>query len=47
MSIGQLTEMIGEIRNSCEPMDMELYKQFSIGTMLEKNADTERGTTQR
>lgn len=48
MSIGQLTEMIREIRNSGEPMDMELYKQFSIGTMLEKKMRTlSGGTTQK
>lgn len=48
MTIGQVIDMVRNIRNSTEPEDTDLYDQFAIATMLDKKMRTlSGGTTQK
>jgi Cu-processing system ATP-binding protein len=48
MTIGQIIEMIKQIRNSNEPLDEELLKAFEIEKMVDKQMRTlSGGTTQK
>jgi Cu-processing system ATP-binding protein len=48
MSIGQIIKMVKTIRNSNETLDTDLYEQFEIEKLLNKNMNTlSGGTTQK
>jgi Cu-processing system ATP-binding protein len=48
MSIGQIINMVKAIRNSNETLDTDLYEQFEIEKLLNKNMNTlSGGTTQK
>lgn len=48
MTIGQIIEMVKEIRKSNEPLDEDLYNQFKLNTLLDKRMNTlSGGTTQK
>jgi Cu-processing system ATP-binding protein len=48
MSIGQIINMVKAIRNSSEALDNDLYEQFEIEKLLNKNMNTlSGGTTQK
>jgi len=48
MSIGQIIKMVKTIRNSNESLDTDLYDQFEIEKLLNKNMNTlSGGTTQK
>ncbi len=48
MSIGQIIKMVKTIRNSNETLDIDLYEQFEIEKLLNKNMNTlSGGTTQK
>lgn len=45
MSIGQVIDLIKNIRNTNETLDNDLYEQFKIGSMLDKKMRTLSGGT--